>query len=296
MHEFKGLGTALVTPFDDNLEINWSALDWLIHEQIDSGVDFLVPCGTTGESPTLSENEQIEVIEFVVKNAGNDLPILAGTGSNNTTEAVRLTQRAYDAGADGALVVSPYYNKPQPEGLLDYYSNIHEIGLPIILYDVPSRTSREVPTELIIKLARMGVISGVKWASTDINQLMDIIKEGLPFFTVFSGDDNFTFSSMALGGDGAISVVSNIIPQRMSIFFNSIKSGEWNDAREYNYQMLNLMRAMFTETNPIPVKTALSLMHPKIFGEKPNFRSPMSEMEPDNLEKLKEVLNAYKLA
>lgn len=296
MFEFRGLGTALVTPFDDNLEINWSALDWLIHEQIDSGVDLLVPCGTTGESPTLSENEQIKVIEFVVKNAGNDLLILAGTGSNNTKQAVKLTQRAYDAGADGALVVSPYYNKPQPEGLLDYYSNIREVGLPIILYDVPSRTSRGVPTELIIKLAHMGVISGIKWASTDLNQLMDIIKENLPYFSVLSGDDNFTFSSMALGGDGAISVISNIIPRTMSTFFRSIRLQEWDDAREYNYQMLRLMRAMFIETNPIPVKTALSLMHPEIFGEKPNFRSPMSEMEPDNLEKLKNILSAYELA
>lgn len=295
MKNFRGLGTALITPFNKDGGVYWEALERLVVSQINKGVDFLVPCGTTGESPTLNFDEHKKIMAVVVaaaKRANGGAKILAGTGANSTEESVDLTKEAKKVGADGVLVVSPYYNKPMPAGFLDYYRQIAKVGLPVVLYDIPGRTAKGVPTDVILQLAKEGSIYGLKWASGDINQLMDVIKGAPDDFTVLSGDDNLTFPLMALGGDGVISVLSNLIPERMSAFVKMMLNEEWDAAREEHYWLLDLMRAMFIETNPIPVKTAMALagMLPLAV-----FRSPMSEMAPANLEKLKAILKNYLL-
>ena len=294
---FKGLGTALVTPFlsDEALDIN--GIRALVSQQIEGGVNFLVPCGTTGESPTLNDlfpGEHLRVVLETVEIAAGRVPVLAGTGSNSTREAIELTKESKKAGANGVLVVSPYYNKPMRNGFLDYYKRIAEAGLPVILYDIPPRTAKGVPTDVILQLAEEGLIVGMKWASGDFGQLMEIIKYRPQDFVVLSGDDNSTFPLMALGGDGVISVVSNIIPKGMKKFMLLMSNGEWHTARAIHYGLLDLMKAMFIETNPIPVKTALALMHPETFGA--YFRSPMMPMEEKNVEKLKGIIARYDLS
>jgi 4-hydroxy-tetrahydrodipicolinate synthase len=301
---FSGVGTALVTPFDGNLQIDKTALEFLVEKQIDAGVDFLVPCGTTGESPTLSHGEHIDVIKSVIKQVAGRVSILAGTGSNSTEEAVALTTGAREVGADGALVVSPYYNKPTLRGLRDYYERVFNVGLPVILYDIPSRTAREVPTELMIELANEGIIQGVKWTrwtDEDFIQLERLIAETPNDFSVLSGDDAQTLRLMYLGGDGVISVVSNLIPRSIKQLASAIKETKKvylmspiAHSQKFSRELLPLIKAMFIETNPIPVKTALSITYPSVFGA--NFRSPMCQMESENLEKLEKALADFACA
>lgn len=293
---FRGLGVAMVTPFR-NGKVDFKALGFLTDHLIDGGVDFLVPCGTTAESPTLIFGEHIAVIEAVVetvlKNTDGRVPVLAGTGSNSTKEAVELTKAAKNVGANGVLVVSPYYNKPMKAGFLDYYRQIAKVGLPVILYDIPGRTGKGVPTDVILELAKEGSIKGIKWASGDIAQLMQIVRNAPEGFDIFSGDDNLTFILMALGGHGVISVVGNIVPEKMSSLVNHLSSWRMAAGQKEHYHLSDLMQVMFLETNPIPVKTALHLMYPKVFAEE--FRSPMGIMEKDTRAKLKKVLAEYKL-
>lgn len=291
---FQGLGVAMITPFRDG-KVDYTAIGFLISSLLDGGVNFLVPCGTTGESPTLSHEEHVEVIKATVRVASGRRPVLAGTGANSTQEAVELTIAAKEAGADGALVVSPYYNKPMSAGFLDYYRQIAKVGLPVILYDIPGRTAKGVPTNVILQLAHEGSIQGIKWASGDIDQLMQIIQGAPDGFDILSGDDNLTFALMALGGNGVISVAGNIIPARMSNFIRALENenGIWPQSRKKHYDLLKLMKTMFVETNPITVKTAAHLMHPEIFAEE--FRSPMLPMEPATRDKLAKVLAEYKL-
>lgn len=290
MTGFSGLGTAMVTPFQGDGSIHWDVLRWLVDMQIKGGVDFLVPCGTTGESPTLSHEEHMRVGECVVREAGGRVPVLAGTGSNSTSEAVFLTESAKSFGASGVLVVSPYYNKPTPRGFVDYFAQIAQVGLPVILYDIPGRTAKGVPTDIMIELAREGLISGIKWASGDFNQLMDVLSAFPKEASVLSGDDNLTFPLMGLGGHGVISVLSNLIPGQMSQFVCSMRQGrDWEKARKTHFGLLPLMRSMFIETNPIPVKTALALVYPHVFSG-PNLRSPMFEMEKSHAADLEEIL------
>lgn len=290
--KFNGLGVAIVTPFRDG-KVDYKALKLLIDFLIKGGVDFLVPCGTTGESPTLDYNEHVVIIKMTVNETKGRIPVLAGTGANCTGEAVALTEAAKHAGADGALVVSPYYNKPMSAGFLDYYRQIAEVGLPVILYDIPGRTAKGVPTDVILKLAHEGAIKGIKWASGDFNQLMQIIHNTPVEFSVLSGDDSFTLPLMALGGHGVISVVGNIIPKDMSKFISALRQGDIKFGKEEHYRLLKLMQAMFLETNPIPVKTALSFMYPKVFAEE--FRSPMTQMEQSPRNMLIDVLRKYEL-
>ncbi len=291
---FAGLSTALATPFFPNGDINWEALRTLVEMQIEAGVNSLVPCGTTGESPTLTPDEQIEVIKFVVEVVGRRVPVLAGTGSNCTAEAIYLTNRAKKVGANGALVVLPYYNKPPEAGQIDYFQKIAEVGLPIIAYDIPGRTGIQMSAKTILKLAAEGTIVGLKWASGDFNQLMDVIQGRPDGFTILSGDDNLTLPLMALGGDGVISVVSNLIPKIMKEFIDEAQLHESANTQEYHYNLLDLMRAMFITTNPIPIKTALSIIDPLTFGEEPGFRSPMVPMEKNEVEKLAAIISVYR--
>jgi 4-hydroxy-tetrahydrodipicolinate synthase len=294
--QFTGTGTALITPFKADGQINYTALEYLVDLQIDEGIDFLVPCGTTGESPTLSPEEHKTVIAFVVEKTAGRVPVLAGTGSNNTAEALPFTQAAKVYGAAGALVVMPYYNKPTANGIRMHYRALAEVGLPIVLYDIPGRCGGSmIPAEIILELAREGTIQGLKWASGNLDQLMEVLANRPKNFAVFSGDDNLTYPAMCLGADGVISVLSNLLPEKVSELVGSswLGSGYTIDAKQKHYRLLPLMRAMFIETNPQPVKTALALMHPGVFLEV--FRSPLVPMEEKNKEKLKEVLKGYGL-
>jgi len=284
---FSGLGTALVTPFFEDGRIDMACLSRLVCRQLDAGIDFLVPCGTTGESPTLSHDEQIEIIHLVVKLVDGRVPVLAGTGSNSTKEAVDLTNQARIVGADGALVVFPYYNRPEDSGVLDYYRQVAEVGLPICLYDIPGRAGRGISLDVIFQLIDDGAISSLKWASGDHDQLMNVLCGSNVDFSVLSGNDQSTFELMALGGDGVISVVSNIAPCKMVEYFNYFREGNFISARKEHFALLKLMRAMFIETNPQPVKTALSFMG----LADDNFRSPMMKMDALSKSKLFQVIS-----
>lgn len=296
--QFTGLGTALITPLDHDGRIDWIAMTRLVEQQIAGGVDHLTPGGTTGGAPTLTPEEHIQVIKFVVKAAAGRVSILAGTGSNSTAEAINLTVAAKRVGADGALVVVPYYIKPTIEGLMAHYRELAKVGLPIFLYDIPGRCGGNmVPAEVILELANEGTIVGLKWASGNLDQLQDVLAERPKNFTVLSGDDNLTFSAMCLGADGVISVLSNLLPERMAKFISVMSKPRHKfgklDGREEHFRLLPLMRAMFMKTNPIPITTALVMVYPDIFWEA--FRLPLMGMKAEDRGKLREVLQAYDL-
>lgn len=293
MSKFKGAITAIVTPFLENGEVDIEALKKLVEFQIKNGINGIVPCGSTGEAATLSDEEKRLVIQTVVDQTKKRVPVIAGAGSNDTAKAVRLSEIAKEAGADALLHVTPFYNKPTPKGLVAHFKAIAKaIDLPIILYNVPGRTGQNVSAETTLKVAKeVPSVVGVKEASGNINQIMDIIKGALKGFAVLSGDDSLTFPVMALGGDGIISVVSNEIPKEMSVLVQAALSGNFEKARKIHFEWLDLMNINFIETNPQPVKTALALMG-KI---KEIFRLPLVSMDEKNKEKLQEVLKAHKL-
>lgn len=289
---FTGVGTALVTPFlEQDGGIDYEAYRDLIEMQIRDGVDFLVPCGTTGESPTLDFAEHLEVIQAAVVYAAGRVPVLAGAGSNNTREAVALTEGAKNLGADGVLVVEPYYNKPPDEGALDYFRKVAKVGLPVILYTIPGRTAKGTSTPIIIKLAQEGSITGVKWASGDWEQL-ETLHSVCPELILLSGDDTNTLGLIKAGGQGVISVVSHLIPGIMGNIAGWTEENDL-DTSEENAYWADLMRAMFISTNPIPVKEALALMHPLVFG--PYYRSPMVRMNEFDRNRLRIIMRGYKL-
>lgn len=275
--KFTGVGVALITPFRNDESIDFAALGWLIDQMIDGGVDFLVPCGTTGESATLSHSEHNEVIRFTVEIVGGRVPVVAGTGSNNTTEAVEMTRVAKENGADAALVISPYCNKPMPNGMFDYYRRIAEVGLPVILYDIPGRTAKPVPTWVIKQLAQEGSIIGLKWASGDKNQLIELISELSPEFVALSGDDNLTLDAMELGAKGVISVAAHVFPEKVKEMCDLAISRNFEGARFLHEHLLSIFETLFIETNPQPVKEAMAILYPSLIL--PVFRSPMVRLE-----------------
>lgn len=288
---FRGAITALVTPFK-NGQVDEKALRNLIEFQITNGVDGLVPCGTTGESPTLSHDEHDRVIEMTIDAARKRVPVIAGTGSNSTAEALRLTKHAYEAGADGALIACPYYNKPTQEGLYQHFELIAKnVPIPIIPYNIPGRTGINMSPELISKLAKIKNIVGIKEASGSIKQMSDVIHLCGKDFAVLSGDDIFTLPLMAMGGTGVISVVSNVAPADMAGLINAFEAGDMEKAKSLHYKMTGLMDMLFVEVNPIPVKAALALMG-KIEYE---YRLPLCKMADANFEKLKKTMIDYGL-
>ncbi len=291
--KFKGAITALVTPFKEDGKVDVEALKELVRFQIKGHIDGIVPCGTTGETPTLNEEEYRLVIETVVKEAKGRVPIIAGAGSNDTQKAIHHSEIAKEAGADALLHVTPYYNKPTPNGLMAHFKAIAKaVDLPIILYNVPGRTGSNVSASTTIKIAgEIPQVVGIKEASGNITQMMDIIKGVSADFAVLSGDDAFTYPLMALGGVGIISVASNQIPKAMSDLARAALVGDFKKARKLHYEWLDLMNINFIESNPIPVKTALALMG-KI---KEVFRLPLVGMEEKNKESLKEVLVKHQL-
>lgn len=282
---FEGVYTAIVTPFDDR-KVDYKALGELVKWQIELGIDGLVPCGTTGESATLEEKEHCEVIEFVIKEAAGKVKVIAGTGSNATHTAVKLTAHAEKAGADGALVISPYYNKPTPEGMYRHYKEIAgATSLPLVLYNVPSRTGRNVPPEIVERLAKENSISAVKEASGDLGQVSRIAAN--TSLAVLSGDDGLTLPILALGGKGVISVASNVVPIQMLSLVKAHLAGDTDKALAIHRKLFPLFKALFIETNPIPVKTVLAAMG-KIREE---FRLPLVSMEDNNRRSLIEVVS-----
>ncbi|MDR0487478.1 MAG: 4-hydroxy-tetrahydrodipicolinate synthase [Treponema sp.] len=261
MTKFRGAFTALVTPMKESGEVDYEGFRRLIEFQITEGIDGIVPLGTTGETPTLEEEEEDKLIEIAVKEAAGKVPVIIGTGSNDTKHMVIYTERAKRLGADAALVVTPYYNKPNDDGLLRHFEAAANTGIPIIVYNIASRTGRNIPVPLMEKISRIPGIAGVKEASGDISQIGDCINEiALPSkgsFRVLSGDDALTLPVTALGGDGVISVISNLLPAKVKALAHAGLEGKFDEARRLHYELLPFVKAAFVETNPIPIKQAL---------------------------------------
>jgi len=267
-----GCGTALVTPFRTDLSLDEKVLRRLVDRQIEAGIDFLVPCGTTGESPTLSHKEHRQVVEIVIEQAAGRIPVIAGTGSNSTAEAIDLTRHAKAAGATGCLIVSPYYNKPTQNGLSAHFNAIADVGLPVVVYNIPGRTGVNIAPETMAKLTEHPNIVGIKEATGNLEQMtQDILLCG-ERATYLSGDDTLTIPLMSIGGHGVISVISNLVPREITEMVHAALDGDWNRARKIHLRLFPLCRAMFLETNPIPVKAAMAMMGLL----KPAWRLPMT--------------------
>jgi 4-hydroxy-tetrahydrodipicolinate synthase len=288
---FKGSFVAIVTPFKDG-KIDERAYADLIEFQIEEGTNGIVPCGTTGESATLSHQEHERVIELTVEIVNKRIPVIAGTGSNSTSEAIMLTRHAKDAGADASLLITPYYNKPTQEGLYRHFKTIAEsVDMPQFLYNVPGRTGVNMLPETVERLSKLKNIIGIKEATGDLKQVSDVIGCCGDNFITLSGDDFTTFPLLAVGGHGVISVTANIAPHDVAIMCKEFFKGNIKKAKEMHYKLQSLNEAMFYETNPIPVKTALSLMG-KVSGE---MRLPLCPLSEKNLERLKGVMKGYDL-
>ncbi|HVO78302.1 MAG TPA: 4-hydroxy-tetrahydrodipicolinate synthase [Methanomassiliicoccales archaeon] len=282
----QGCGTAIITPFDKDGKIDEPGLRRLVDFQESKGVDFIVPCGTTGESATLTHPEHLEVIRIVMDEV-KKAKVIAGAGSNATHEAIHLSKGAKDLGAHGILSISPYYNKPTQRGIVKHYEAIAKaVDLPLIVYNVPGRTSSNILPSTILKLAETPNIVAVKEASGNLPQIMSLIGSVPKGFSVLSGDDNLTFPMMALGASGVISVASNIVPKEVVQMTHAAMEGRWDEARRLHYRLLTLFNNLFIETNPIPIKTAVGM----IGLPSGPFRLPMCEMEPANQEVLRKTL------
>ena len=284
MKKFRGAFTALVTPMEADGNIDFAGLRSLVKMQLNAGIDGLVPLGTTAETPTLDETEEDKIIDAVFsevrdfeKKSGKKIPIILGAGSNNTKDAVRYTERAKKAGADAALVVTPYYNKPSNEGIFRHFEAVSEIGIPIIVYNIQGRTGKNIDIPTLMRIAELPNIAGVKEASGNISQMIDVIasvKSSHPDFAVLSGDDGLTLALAACGGDGVVSVVSNIAPALIKEFTESALSDDFEKARQIYYRLLPLFKAAFIDGNPSSIKYAMSFK--KII--KGGIRLPLTEV------------------
>jgi 4-hydroxy-tetrahydrodipicolinate synthase len=288
---FSGSMVALVTPFKDG-KVDWPSLEGLVEFHINNGTHGIVPCGTTGESATLDHKEHHEVIERVIKAVNKRVPVIAGTGSNSTAEAVELTRGAEKAGADGALMISPYYNRPTQEGIYQHYKKVASaVGIPIIVYNIPGRTGSKIEPDTLARLSEIKNVAGVKEATGSVDQAIDVIRLCGDNLAVYSGEDSLTFSLMALGGKGVISTVANVAPKDMSQLTDACLKGNWEKGRQLQFKLIPLIHAVFLETNPIPIKTALSLMG-KCTGE---LRLPLTPMSDGNFKKLKQSMTDFGL-
>lgn len=285
---FSGVMTAIVTPFRDG-KVDEEAFRRLIDWQIEEGVNGLVPVGTTGESATLSHEEHRQVIEICVDQVKGRVKVLAGAGSNNTIEAIQLTEFAKKAGADGALLITPYYNKPTQEGLYQHYAAVAKaVDLPIVPYNVPGRTGCNMLPPTVARIARdVPDVVGIKEATADLIHVSDLVEQCPEGFQILSGDDFTVLPHIAVGGCGVISVTANVAPKLMADLCRATLAGDMDEARRLHFKLMPINRAMFLETNPIPVKTAVCMMR----GLDLEFRLPMVPLMPDNLEKLTKILN-----
>jgi 4-hydroxy-tetrahydrodipicolinate synthase len=291
---FTGSGVALITPFTEKteLEVNFEKIGELIEWHIEEGTDAIIVCGTTGEAPTLPDDQHQEIIEFSVKRVNKRVPLIAGTGSNYTDHAVMMSRFAESVGADGVLCVTPYYNRPTQKGLIANYTTIADaVNIPIIMYNVPSRTGVNMQPATVAELAAHKNIQGLKEASGNIAQVVEIARLVPDDFYIYSGEDAITVPIMCLKGKGVVSTVANIIPRDMHDLTSYCRANNWHEACEMQFKMKPLIDALFCETNPIPAKTALNLMG-KDVGKT---RLPLVDMEEKNLEQLKRGMREYGL-
>ena len=282
----EGIHTAIIPPFRGG-QVDEEALRNLVERQIDAGIDGLVPCGSTGESATLSHLEHRRVVEIVIETAAGRVPVIAGAGSNSTREAIEFTMHAKDAGAQAALLLSPYYNKPTQEGIYAHYAAVaHETRLPIVVYNIPGRTASNISAETVGRLARIENIIGIKEASGDLDQMAHIIAKSPADFAVVSGDDSLTLPLLALGGKGVISTSANVAPKQMCELVRRFAAGDLPGAQEIHYRLLPLFDALFCETNPIPLKAAIATLG----WCADEIRLPLTRISDVHLEHLKVVL------
>ncbi|MCL2379998.1 MAG: 4-hydroxy-tetrahydrodipicolinate synthase [Treponema sp.] len=265
MKGLKGAITALITPMKENGDVDFDGFKRLVNFQLEGGIDGIVPLGTTGEAPTLEEGEQEKLITIAVDQAKGKVPVIIGTGSNSTARTVSYTKRAKDMGGDIAMVVTPYYNKPNDDGLVRHFQAAAAVGIPILVYNIASRTGRNIPTPLMEKIAAIPGVVAVKEASGDITQMTEVLgaiafprRAGDNPFSVLSGDDGFTFPLMAFGGDGVISVISNLVPAKVKALTKACLAGDFEEGRRIHFELLPFMKAAFIETNPVPIKQAMS--------------------------------------
>lgn len=290
--DWKGCGTALITPFDERGRIDFGALERFVNWQIERGIDFLVPCGTTGESATLSGDERKAVTAAVVKTTAGRVPVIAGAGGNHTAKAVFWARDAAEVGADGILSVSPMYNKPGPEGLFRHYSALAEATeLPILVYNVPGRTGSDLDVDTILRLAEIPRIVGLKEASGNFGKIARLMSALPEDFLVFSGEDSTAIALIALGARGVISVASNEIPRDMTALIGAALRGDWDEARKLQRKYLPLMEMNFWESSPAPAKCALTLM--RKCGE--TLRLPLAPVREDTRKRIEKVLSGLKL-
>jgi len=282
---FSGSMVALVTPFKSNFDVDFDAYGRLIDWHLEQGTEGIVPCGCTGEAATLTHDEQEACIRFAVERVAGRVPVVAGTGSNSTQEAIRLTSFAKDVGADAALLITPYYNKPTPAGQIAHYTAAAQVGIPIVLYNVPGRTGTKMLPETIAELARVENIVAVKEACGSVDQVSQI--RGLCDITVLSGDDALTLPMMAVGATGVISVAANVVPAKMAALCRACSNDDFAAARDVHFELLPLFKGLFFETNPMPVKAALARM-----GRIENvLRLPLTPMRPEMFAKLEAILD-----
>ena len=290
--DIRGCGTALVTPFRRDGSLDEAALRRLVQFQLREGIDFLVPCGTTGENPTLEHDEYLRVIQITLEEANGKVPVIAGVGGNNTKKVIENTRDVRALGVQGVLAVAPYYNKPTQEGLYQHFKAIAESAdLPVVLYNVPSRTASNIEPATVARLSKIPNIAAIKEASGSIVQQMEVLNSVVPGFAVLSGDDAFMFPLMALGGKGVICTSSNQIPAPMTKLTHLLLESKYDEARKLHFQLLPLMQANFIETNPIPVKAGLAMMG--MIEEV--YRLPLVPMRPENRAKLEKVMAAQGL-
>ena len=288
---FSGSLVPIITPFKGG-KVDRDGLERVVEFVLAGDSDGVIPCGTTGESATLSHEEHEQVIRWTIEIVRKRVPVIAGTGSNSTGEAIGLTKSAEKAGADGALLISPYYNRPTQEGIFQHYKAIAEASrLPLIIYNIPGRTGSRIEPATLARLAKVPGVAGVKEATGSIDTTIDIIDQAGPGLAVFSGEDLLNFPILAAGGKGLISAVANVVPKPLADMAHAAREHRWDDARRIHFELLALVKVLFIETNPIPVKTACSLMG-LCSAE---MRLPLTPMSEANLAKLKPVLSDYKL-
>jgi 4-hydroxy-tetrahydrodipicolinate synthase len=288
---FSGSLVPIITPFKGG-KVDRDGLERIVEFVLAGDSDGVIPCGTTGESATLSHEEHEQVIRWTIEIVRKRVPVIAGTGSNSTGEAIALTKSAEKAGADGALLISPYYNKPTQEGIFQHYKAIAEASrLPLIIYNIPGRTGSRIEPATLARLAKVPGVAGVKEATGSIDTTIDIIDQAGPGLAVFSGEDLLNFPILAAGGKGLISAVANVVPKPLADMAHAAREHRWDDARRIHFELLALVKVLFIETNPIPVKTACSL----IGLCSAEMRLPLTPMSDANLAKLKQVLSDYKL-
>ncbi len=288
---FKGSGVALVTPFNQDLSINYNELEKLIHFQIENSTDAIIICGTTGEASTLSEDEKKSLIKFTVNIVNNRVPVIAGTGSNNTKEAINLSRYAESCGANGLLIVTPYYNKCTQDGLYMHYKKISDnVNIPIILYNVPTRTCVNIELDTVLKLSKIPNITGIKEASSNLSQISNIIAKTNDDFYVYSGNDDQILPILSLGGNGVISVLANIFPKQTHDICFEFFNGNIESSRMLQFKYLDLCKKLFCEVNPIPIKEAMNMLDFNVG----NCRLPLCSMNELNKKALQEIINSLR--